>query len=137
MKTRPQGSFPATDNGFPGPGTTPVRSLGQPPLPQNHEHVRTGLSAQAIARAFRENLYYLQARFPAVATRNDNYMALAYTIRDRLLHRWIATAQTYLERQSRTVCYLSAEFLMGPNWVTTSSIWASWKMCDRRCANAG
>ncbi len=82
--------------------------------PHNHEHVRTGLSAHAIARAFRENLYYLQARFPAVATRNDNYMALAYTIRDRLLHRWIATAQTYLERQSRTVCYLSAEFLMGP-----------------------
>ncbi|HEY5909548.1 MAG TPA: glycogen/starch/alpha-glucan phosphorylase [Verrucomicrobiae bacterium] len=79
-----------------------------------HEDVRTGLGARSIARAFRENLYYLQARFPAVATRNDNYMALAYTIRDRLLRRWIATAQTYLKRESRTVCYLSAEFLMGP-----------------------
>ena len=80
----------------------------------NHEHIRTGLSSQAIAQAMRENLYYLQGRFPEVATRNDNYMALAYTIRDRLLHRWIATAQTYLEHRSRTVCYLSAEFLMGP-----------------------
>jgi glycogen phosphorylase len=80
----------------------------------NHEHVRTGLSANAIANAFRENLYYLQARFPQVATRNDNYTALAYTIRDRLLHRWIGTANTYLQHQSRTVCYLSAEFLMGP-----------------------
>jgi len=84
--------------------------LAQP----NHEHVRTGLGAQAIARAFRENLYYLQARFPAVATRNDNYMALAFTIRDRLLHHWIRTAETYFSRRSRTVCYLSAEFLMGP-----------------------
>jgi starch phosphorylase len=67
-----------------------------------------------MARAFQDNLCYLQAKFSKVATRNDNYMALAYTVRDRLLHRWIKTAQTYLERQSRTVCYLSAEFLMGP-----------------------
>jgi glycogen phosphorylase len=87
-----------------------IPPLGQP----NHDHVRTGLGAEAIAQAFRENLYYLQGRFPPVATRNDHYMALAYTIRDRLLHRWIGTAQTYLTQQSRTVCYLSAEFLMGP-----------------------
>src|SRR5438309_828354 len=78
------------------------------------EHSRTGLSPATIARAFRDNLFYLQGRFPAVTTRNDNYMALAYTVRDRLLHRWINTAQTYFQRESRTVCYLSAEFLMGP-----------------------
>jgi starch phosphorylase len=83
-------------------------------LQPNHEHIRTGLSASAVASAFRENLYYLQARFPQVASRNDNYTALAYTIRDRLLHRWIGSANTYLQNQSRTVCYLSAEFLMGP-----------------------
>src|SRR3989442_4334981 len=76
--------------------------------------VRSGLSPAAIARAFRDNMAYLQARFPAVATRNDNYMALAYSVRDRLLHRWINTARTYFERRSRTICYLSAEFLMGP-----------------------
>jgi len=78
------------------------------------EGIRTGLHPDTIARAFRDNLCYLQARFPAVTTLNDNYMALAYTVRDRLLHRWVNTAQAYLHRQSRTVCYLSAEFLMGP-----------------------
>src|SRR5438876_4930358 len=78
------------------------------------EDVRSGLSPATIARPFRDNLAYLQARFPAVATRNDNYMALAYSVRDRLLHRWINTARTYFERGSRTICYLSAEFLMGP-----------------------
>jgi starch phosphorylase len=41
-------------------------------------------------------------------------MALAYTVRDRLLHRWICSAETYRQRQSRTVCYLSAEYLLGP-----------------------
>jgi len=78
------------------------------------EEVRSGLSPATIARAFCDNLAYLQARFPAVATKNDQYMALAYSIRERLLHRWIDTARTYFERRSRTVCYLSAEFLMGP-----------------------
>jgi starch phosphorylase len=44
-------------------------------------------------------------------------MALAYTVRDRLLHRWINTAETYLkekEHELKLVCYLSAEFLLGP-----------------------
>jgi glycogen phosphorylase len=81
---------------------------------QAPECIRTGLSPAAIAQAYIDNLHCLQARFPAVATPNDHYMALAYTVRDRLLHRWINTAQTYFERQSRTVGYLSAEFLIGP-----------------------
>jgi len=78
------------------------------------EDVRSGLSPATIARSFRENLAYRQARFPAVATPNDNYMALAYSVRDRLLQHWINTARTYFDHSSRTVCYLSAEFLMGP-----------------------
>ena len=85
-----------------------------PTLSENPDPVRTGMSAADIAAAFRAHLRYQQARFPAVTTRNDRYMALAYAVRDRLLHRWVSTAQTYLERSSRTVCYLSAEFLMGP-----------------------
>src|SRR5947207_3440239 len=78
------------------------------------EDVRSCLSPETIARSFPDNLAYPQARFPALATQNDNYMALAYSVRDRLLHRWINTARTYFELRSRTVCYLSAEFLMGP-----------------------
>jgi glycogen phosphorylase len=89
-------------------------SAASAPAQIESEDVRSGLSPATIARAFRDNLAYLQARFPAVATRNDNYMALAYSVRDRLLSRWINTARTYFERRSRTVCYLSAEFLMGP-----------------------
>jgi glycogen phosphorylase len=78
------------------------------------ENTRTGLSPSAIACAFRDNLAYLQARFPEVATSKDRYMALAYAVRDRLLHRWFSTARTYYQDRSRTVCFLSAEFLMGP-----------------------
>ena len=82
-------------------------SLGEP--------VRTGMGVAALKKAFSDNLYYIQARFPEVATRNDNYQALAYTIRDRLLHLWIKTAKTYKDTRARTICYLSAEYLLGPH----------------------
>ncbi len=78
-------------------------------------NIRTGLSIKALKQAFINNLFYLQGRFPVVATRNDNYMALAYTVRDRLLERWTQTSLNYLVKRVRTVCYLSAEFLLGPH----------------------
>ena len=76
--------------------------------------IRTGLSKDAFKRAFLDNLFYVQARFPEVASRQDCYMALAHTVRDRMLDRWVQTARTYKDQGSRTVCYLSAEFLIGP-----------------------
>lgn len=79
------------------------------------DDARTGLSAAAIKRGFLDNLFFVRAKFPEVATRNDRYLALAYTARDRLLHRWVRTARTYLEEESRTVIYLSAEYLLGPH----------------------
>jgi glycogen phosphorylase len=81
---------------------------------QVNDDIRTGTSVIAIRRAFLDNLHYIQARFPAVATPHDYYKALAFTIRDRLLHRWLHTAQSYYDQASRTVCYLSAEFMIGP-----------------------
>jgi glycogen phosphorylase len=85
-----------------------------PTDPHEPEDIRSGLRPETIARAFMDNLAYLCARFPEVATRNDKYLALAYSVRDRLLHRWTNTAHTYYQLRSRSVCYLSAEFLMGP-----------------------
>ncbi|MGB5631962.1 MAG: glycogen/starch/alpha-glucan phosphorylase, partial [Waterburya sp.] len=79
------------------------------------EDDRTGLSIPTLRRAIADNLFYLQGKFPAIATKNDYYMALAYTVRDRLLQRWLATTQSYLNNNVRVVCYLSAEFLVGPH----------------------
>jgi starch phosphorylase len=75
---------------------------------------RVGLSPAAIAQAYRDNLSYVLARFPAVATPHDRFLALAYAVRDRLLHRWVRTAEQYFTKRSRSVLYLSAEFLIGP-----------------------
>ncbi|MDX2228539.1 MAG: glycogen/starch/alpha-glucan phosphorylase [Leptolyngbyaceae cyanobacterium bins.349] len=79
------------------------------------EDDRTGINVETLKRAFLDNLFYIQAKFPKIATRNDYYMALAYTVRDRLLNRWLNTSQTYLDKAPRTVAYLSAEFLLGPH----------------------
>ena len=49
------------------------------------------------------------------ATVNDLYMALAHTVRDRLVERWISTTKNYQAQDVRVVCYLSAEFLTGPH----------------------
>ncbi len=76
---------------------------------------RTGLGVDILKRSFLDNLFYVLGKFPGLASQNDYYQALAYTVRDRMLQRWINTAATYTTSGSRTVAYLSAEFLMGPH----------------------
>jgi glycogen phosphorylase len=79
------------------------------------EDERTSLGKEALKRAFLDNLFYMQGKFPALATKRDYYLALAYVVRDRLLQRWVSTAAAYTKQRSRTVAYLSAEFLIGPH----------------------
>jgi len=73
-----------------------------------------GFSQEELKRAFLDKLFYMQGKFPALATKRDYYLALAYVVRDRLLQRWVSTAAAYTRQHSRTVAYLSAEFLIGP-----------------------
>ena len=70
--------------------------------------------AEALRRDHVSKLYGELAKFPGVATKNDHYLALAYAVRDRLLRRWVDSAQTFLEGKHRAVIYLSAEYLIGP-----------------------
>jgi len=86
-----------------------------PPRSKGADDHRTGLSKEALKQAFFDNLYYVQGKFAALATKHDYYLALAYTVRDRMLQRWISTATDYTHQGSRTVAYLSAEFLLGPH----------------------
>ena len=79
------------------------------------EEYRTGLSKDALKWAFLDNLFCVQGKFPALATRTDYHLALAHVVRDRMLQRWISTAAAYTQQGARTVAYLSAEFLMGPH----------------------
>jgi glycogen phosphorylase len=70
--------------------------------------------AETLRRDLINKLYVELAKFPAVATRNDHYLALSFAVRDRLLYRWVASARAILEQKRRAVIYLSAEYLIGP-----------------------
>lgn len=93
------------------------RLKAAPAKRKGREKIRTGRTTGAIAEALLDNLHYLQAKLPRIATRNDWYMALAYTVRDRMLDRYIRSLQavTRSNKPVKVVAYLSAEFLMGPH----------------------
>ena len=82
---------------------------------QKHEHTRTGLSVDSLKRAFVDNLIYEQGRYPEIASPLDFYLAIAASVRDRLLQRWANSVQTYFKQDVRVVCYFSAEYLLGPH----------------------
>jgi starch phosphorylase len=69
---------------------------------------------ETIARAIIDNLYYRQGRVPEFATRNEWYTAVALTVRDRLVDPFVKTGRVLAAQNARIVCYLSAEFLLGP-----------------------
>ncbi|MHB8789145.1 MAG: glycogen/starch/alpha-glucan phosphorylase [Desulfobulbaceae bacterium] len=84
-------------------------------IPPSCPDIRTGTSKETIRKAFLENLFYVQCRSLENASSNDLYMALACTVRDRLLLRWVNTLNHYLEEDVKVVFYLSAEYLPGPH----------------------
>ncbi|CPR13137.1 glycogen/starch/alpha-glucan phosphorylase [Mycobacterium bohemicum DSM 44277] len=78
------------------------------------EHSRTGMGAAALQRAITDHLRYSVGR-PAAALRPEHYYrALALAVRDRMQDRRVASTQTSLDLGRKVTCYLSAEFLMGP-----------------------
>jgi glycogen phosphorylase len=85
--------------------------------PAGPSNVRTGLAPLEFAQSLLDNLHCLQAVGPAYATRNDWYMALAYTARDRVLARYLRTLKTLAapKKPVKVVAYLSAEFMTGPH----------------------
>ncbi len=91
----------------------PNLSLDNAGIPPQVEDDRTGIHVETLKRAFADNLMYVQGKSLTTASRNDLYMALAYTVRDRLLQRWLKTSETYQAQDTKFVYYLSAEFLMG------------------------
>ncbi len=68
-----------------------------------------------LKRAFAYNLFYKQGVTPRTASLNDLFLAVSYTIRDRMQHLFVNSVEAFLEKDSKVISYLSAEFLMGPH----------------------
>jgi glycogen phosphorylase len=78
-------------------------------------HPRRGMSSEEIRDAILDHLHFTQMSIPALATPNDWYMAVAHTVRDRMLDNFLNSLSRLRDPEVKVVSYLSAEFLMGPH----------------------
>src|SRR5512140_2496490 len=76
-------------------------------------NARTATDVDSLRRSFLDHLQFSQGKDEHTATALDRYFALAYSVRDRLMKRWIQTQQAYYQSDAKRVYYLSLEFLMG------------------------
>ncbi len=77
------------------------------------EDDRTGMDPVTLKRAVMDHLCFTRSKTLESATPLDLYYALAHTVRDRLMHRWMHTQRTYQEQDPKRIYYLSAEYLLG------------------------
>jgi len=80
------------------------------PAPSNHN-----CDVNKLKRAFAYKLFYQQGKTVLSCSLNDYYQAVALTVRDLMQRLFINSSEALLEKESRVVCYLSAEFLTGPH----------------------
>ncbi|HEY6871466.1 MAG TPA: glycogen/starch/alpha-glucan phosphorylase [Geobacteraceae bacterium] len=70
-------------------------------------------SMMLIIKSFLEHLEYTLGKDKYSASSYDNFDALAYAVRDRLIERWLDTQQAYYNSDNKRVYYISMEFLPG------------------------
>ncbi len=75
---------------------------------------RAGIDADAVFDGMTEHLFFTLGKLATTASLHDLYMALSYAVRDRLMTRYLASQEAIRARPQKTVAYLSAEFLIGP-----------------------
>jgi starch phosphorylase len=68
---------------------------------------------ERFTKEFLKRLQFGQGVALPRATRNDLYYALARTVRQQLMARWLETVQRQMQAKARVVVYLSAEYLLG------------------------
>ena len=75
---------------------------------------RTGLTANDLFEGVTEHLLFSQGASTTAPSDHDLYMALSYAVRDRLMARHLAYKDLQQQHPAKSVAYLSAEFLIGP-----------------------
>ena len=78
------------------------------------DHERSGIDVDAVFDGITEHLFFTLGKLAPLASQHDLYMALSYAVRDRLMTRYLASQETIRANPHKTVAYLSAEFLIGP-----------------------
>jgi starch phosphorylase len=95
------------------PSVPPATSVGRERATRPAGIRRGSIESAAFRRDVLDHLLHTCAKELRDASPLDLYHAFAHTVRDRLVHRWLATQRSYLELDIKRVYYLSSEFLTG------------------------
>uniref|UniRef100_A0A672ZH64 Alpha-1,4 glucan phosphorylase n=1 Tax=Sphaeramia orbicularis TaxID=375764 RepID=A0A672ZH64_9TELE len=90
-----------------------------------------------LKQNFNRHLHFTLVKDRNVATKRDYYFALANTVRDHLVGRWIRTQQHYYEKDPKRVYYISLEFYMGRTLQNTMVNLALENACDEAMYQLG
>uniref|UniRef100_A0A668A4L4 Alpha-1,4 glucan phosphorylase n=1 Tax=Myripristis murdjan TaxID=586833 RepID=A0A668A4L4_9TELE len=114
--------------------------------PLTDQEKRKQISVRGIAglgdvaemkRSFNRHLHFTLVKDRNVATPRDYYFALAHSVRDHLVGRWIRTQQYYYEKDPKRVHYLSLEFYMGRTLQNTMINLGLQNACDEAVYQLG
>ena len=75
---------------------------------------KAGMDSDAVFKGMTSHLFFTLGKLATSASRHDLYMALSYAVKDRLMTRYLASQEAIRKKPQKTVAYLSAEFLIGP-----------------------
>lgn len=89
---------------------------------------------------FNRHLHFTLVKDRNVATKRDYYFALANTVRDHLVGRWIRTQQHYYEkdpkvRRAEGCCSTADSWSEGEGWALQCHSWLSWMCLCTRCSS--
>jgi starch phosphorylase len=70
-------------------------------------------TTESIRDSIIDHLMSFQWRDPERSGAGDIYKALAFTVRDIMVEKWIKTQKTFYAKEKKRVYYLSLEFLIG------------------------
>ena len=90
-----------------------------------------------LKQSFNRHLHFTTVKDRNVASTRDYYFALANTVRDHLIGRWIRTQQHYYEKDPKRVYYISLEFYMGRSLQNTMVNLALENACDEAMYQVG
>lgn len=74
---------------------------------------KPGIHKESLEETFLEHLEYTLVKDKQSVTKRDTFKALAYTVRDRLVHNYLRTKHEHEKQDVKKVYYLSMEFLIG------------------------
>src|SRR6516165_12384229 len=82
----------------------PIPIADRPPTDEEIEQFKAVVLAKLTAAVGKD---------PPAATTRDWFFATALALRDRIIHRWLASDRASLARGRKRIYYLSLEFLIG------------------------